>query len=402
MRDHREGSGSPHGDDVENMVEVVEVMEEIFDDDDMEEVEDDDEMERDIEKPEDLAVLAFDKHNNGAVFCCDFHPSGKLAVTGGEDDKAYVWSVETGEVVMECTNHKDSIIFVGFSFDGAYLATVDMGGLVQVWKCMLGGNEKESWPVVFEYETGDVTWGLWHFGARVVICGTDAGDIFVFKIPTGETKVLKGHNLKTECGKIFPDGVRLAVGYTDGTVKIWDLKTCAVLHQVPATVHENRIIALDIHPENSLLASISSDGKVVLVTSSNGKIVAQINTELDLETVSFCPDPKLGNIALGTLNGSVTIWDTARQMIRHHCAKIDDEFAAGVTRMMWVNDQLVTGCLDGTIRIYDARSGELKFGLTGHWSAIMDLTYNKKENIFLTTSDDGTARIFKYPENTDN
>lgn len=201
MRDHREGSGSPHGDDVENMVEVVEVMEEIFDDDDMEEIEDDDEMERDAEKPEDLAVLAFDKHN-GAVFCCDFHPSGKLAVTGGEDDKAYVWSVETGEVVMECTNHKDSIIFVGFSFDGAYLATVDMGGLVQVWKCMLGGSEKETWPVVFEYETGDVTWGLWHFGARVLICGTDAGDIFVFKIPTGETKVLKGHNLKTECGKV--------------------------------------------------------------------------------------------------------------------------------------------------------------------------------------------------------
>lgn len=101
------------------------------------------------------------------------------------------------------------------------------------------------------------------------------------------------------------------------------------------------------------------------------------------------------------MKGSVTIWDTARQMIRHHCAKPDDEFAAGVTKMIWVNDHLVTGCLDGTVRIYDARSGDLKFGLTGHWSAIMDLTYNKQENILLTTSDDGTARIFKYPDSTE-
>lgn len=397
MKEYQEGSGSPRGED-EDEVEVIEIMEEIQLDEDMEEIYDDpDEIEGDMPKPEDLAALAFDKHN-GSVFCCDVHSNGKVAVTGGEDDKAYVWSVETGKVLMECSNHKDSIVFVGFSFDGTYLATVDMGGLVQIWKCKLGDDVREPWPLVFEYETGDLTWSLWHFGARVLICGTDGGDIFVFKIPSGETKVLKGHNLKSECGKIFPDGVRLAAGYTDGTVRIWDLKTTTVLHQIPASVHQSRVIAIDIHPENSLIASISSDGKVVLVTSNNGKIVAQINTELDLEVVAFCPDVKLGNIALGTLKGSVTIWDTARQMIRHHCAKPDDEFAAGVTKMTWVNDQLVTGCLDGTVRIYEARSGELKFGLTGHWSAIMDLTYNKQGNIILTTSDDGTARIFKYPE----
>lgn len=202
MKEYREGSGSPHGEDEED-VEVIEIMEEIqLDDEEMEDTYDDgDEMESDMPKPEDLAALAFEKHN-GSVFCCDIHPNGKIAATGGEDDKAYVWSVETGEILMECINHKDSIIFVGFSFDGAYLATVDMGGLVQVWKCKLEDNVKESWPVVFEYETGDLTWSLWHFGARVLICGTDGGDIFVFKIPSGETKVLQGLNLKTECGKV--------------------------------------------------------------------------------------------------------------------------------------------------------------------------------------------------------
>lgn len=109
---------------------------------------------------------------------------------------------------------------------------------------------------------------------------------------------------------------------------------------------------------------------------------------------------------VGTLNGSVTIWDTARQMIRHSCAKSDEDhdhiISAGVTKMIWIKDRLLTGCLDGSLRVYEGRSGERSTILTGHWSEILDLVYNAKENIVLTTSDDGTARIFKYPVQNDN
>lgn len=59
---------------------------------------------------------------------------------------------------------------------------------------------------------------------------------------------------------MFRDGLRLAAGYQDGSVKIWDLKSSAVLHQVPASVHQSRVTAIDTHPENNLLASISTDG----------------------------------------------------------------------------------------------------------------------------------------------
>ncbi|CAG4944340.1 unnamed protein product [Colias eurytheme] len=411
MRVHQEDTppSSVNGDEImgmdgENEDELIylgELDEIQFDDEEM--VDDQEEEYNDVgmERPEDHAAMVFDKHT-GSVFCCDLHPSGKFAVTGGEDDKAYVWSVETGQIIMDCTGHKDSVIFVGFSFDGAYLATVDMCGLIKVWKCNLEENQQEPWPVAFEYEADDLSWGLWHFGARVLICGAVAGDIYVFKIPSGDTKVLQGHNIRTECGKIYPDGVRLAAGYEDGVVKIWDLKTNAVLHQLPAGMHESRVTALDLHPENNLLASISTDGKVCLTTSNNGKVVAQLQADNDLETVAFCQDTQLGYFALGTLNGSVTIWDTARQMVRHSCAKSEEDVSAGVTKMIWVKENLLTGCLDGSVRFYEGRSGERSAMLTGHWSEVLDLVHNAKENIILTTSDDGTARIFKYPVKSDN
>ncbi len=40
----------------------------------------------------------------GSVFCCDVDQSGSgLAVSGGEDDKAYIWNMADGAKVTECT-----------------------------------------------------------------------------------------------------------------------------------------------------------------------------------------------------------------------------------------------------------------------------------------------------------
>lgn len=391
---------SLNGDEITSMedegVIYLDEMDELGDEE-MEEFLSQEEEDIDIEPPEDHSALVFSKHV-GSVFCCDLHPNGKLAVTGGEDDKAYVWSVESGQVVHECVNHKDSVIFVGFSFDGSYLATVDMSGVIKVWKYSDG---TDPWPLAFEYIADDLSFGMWHFGAKVLICGAVSGDIYIFKIPSGETKVLQGHNVKVECAKLFNDGVRMAAGYEDGTVKTWDIKTSAVTHQLPANVHQIRVTAIDIHPDNSLMASISTDGKVILTTTNNGKIVGELQTENDLETVAFAQDQLLGFLALGTLTGSVTIWDVARQLLRHQCTKPENE-VNGVTKMFWVKNNLMTGCLDGSIRAYEGRSGEQCVILTGHRSEILDLCYNAKENLILSTSDDGSARIFKYDVSSGN
>ncbi|RVE54156.1 hypothetical protein evm_001279 [Chilo suppressalis] len=392
---------SINGDEVSGMDEdgivYYEEMEEIQFDEEMDGEDDYTEM----DPPEDHAHLVFDKHS-GSVFCGKLHPEGKLAVTGGEDDVAFVWSTETGEVVMKCDGHKDSVIFAEFSFCGAYLATADMSGVIKVWQCNTDEKSQQPWPMVFEYEADDLSLGLWHFGARVLIVGTDGGDIYVFKIPTGETKVLQGHNIKIECAKVFSDGKRLAAGYEDGALKIWDLKTGQIIHHIPSNVHQMRITDLDTHPENNLIASISTDGKVVLTASVSGKVVSQLDTDNDLEVVNFSQDPQLDYFAIGTLNGSVSIWDCTRQMIRYHCSKSSDENATGVTKMLWIKDHLVTAGLDGSVTVYEGRSGKKLHVFTGHRSELLDISFNCKANILLTTSDDGTARIFKYEFKNEN
>lgn len=60
--------------------------------------------------------------------------------------------------------------------------------------------------------------------------------------------------------QLFPDGRRLAAGYDDGAVKIWDLKTSSLVSQVPANVQGLRVTAIDVQPDNNLVAALSFDG----------------------------------------------------------------------------------------------------------------------------------------------
>lgn len=81
--------------------------------------------------------------------------NGKLAATGDEEDKAYVWNTSSGEIILDCTGHTDSIIFAEFNHDESYLATGDMSGMIQVWT--LANKELRT------YHIGDATVSLFYF-----------------------------------------------------------------------------------------------------------------------------------------------------------------------------------------------------------------------------------------------
>jgi angio-associated migratory cell protein len=70
--------------------------------DDEQEYDEDQEMDEELnEEPvRDDAVVTFSAHTS-AIFCGSFHPTENWAVTGGEDDRAFVWNCETGEVLYE-------------------------------------------------------------------------------------------------------------------------------------------------------------------------------------------------------------------------------------------------------------------------------------------------------------
>ncbi|XP_015181937.1 PREDICTED: angio-associated migratory cell protein [Polistes dominula] len=351
-----------------------------------------------IDPEKEDATLVFTGHKSGSVFCGFLSKAGKIAVTGSEEDKAYVWDTTTGEIILNCTDHKDSIIFAEFNFDETYLATGDMSGIIQLWRL----SDKS---MIWNYNMGDATWMKWHMAANVLIAGSVNGEIFMWKVPDGDCKVLQGFGNRTEAGVILPDGKRLAVGYEDGTIRVFDLKSNNMISTIPSNVgHNAAITALDCYIDNNLILSAAVDGKTILSMAHTGKIISilqDLNSEQEndmedsdrnwVETVAFCKDPTFQVAATGSLNGEIFIWDIPKQMLRH---KIEQE--GGISKILWkgTTSLLFSGGLDGILRCFDARNGLCLHLFTGHSKDILDLHISEEGQIVLTTSDDFTARIF--------
>ena len=47
---------------------------------------------------------------------------------------------------------------------------------------------------------------FWHHGANVLFAGTVESELWMWKIPTGDSKIFTAHGEKIECAKILPDG----------------------------------------------------------------------------------------------------------------------------------------------------------------------------------------------------
>lgn len=266
-----------------------------------------------------------------------------------------------------------------------------MAGEIQVFKI------SSDYRKVFEFSMGDMCWMKWHPKTNVLIAGGETGEIYIWRIPAGDCKVIQGNGTKCECGTLTADGKKIAVGYGDGTVKLYDIKSQAADIEVLAEStlgHTGSVTSISTDDENGLFITSSEDGKVLIIGPS-GPIGNLFPNAGPVEIVSFCPDFELKLAATGTLEGKVTIWDVPKQSVRCEC---DLGHPIGVTRTLWAPEQtLVVGTLSGMIKGFDARSGQEKFLMSGHVAEIYDLDFNKTTGIVLSTSEDKKAKIFRLP-----
>lgn len=351
----------------------------------------------------DDSILTFAKHSD-SLFCGSFNPDGTLAVTGGEDDKAFVWAVDTGNVVFEVTEHKDSVIAAEFSYDGTFLATGDMAGEIKVFKV------EKDYKKVWEFSMGDMSWLKWHRKANVLLAGSEVGDVYIWRVPSGDCKVLGGEGNKCEVATFTSDDKKLAAGYGDGTFKLWDVKNQQVLLTIPPETRstENEaeevpppaITTIDTDNENQVIITGSVDGTAKLI-GHNGILgvlpASSVGSDIfPVERVLIdCPGFELKVAVTGSLNGRVIVWDVAHQSIRNEC---QDEDPTGITTLAWAKNQtIVAGTLGGAVKAWNIRNGELKFTLLGHANNVHDLAYHEKKNLLLTVSEDKTAKIFNMP-----
>jgi WD40 repeat protein len=289
-----------------------------------------------------------------AVRVAVYAPTGRWLVTAGADG-ARVWDVATGDSRV-LAGHAGAVHDVAISTDGTRIATAGDDGTARLWDAGTAGPIAP--PLPHDAAVAGVAFSA--DGERIVTASDD-GTARVWNGRTGALIApLRGHRGRVAIARLTADGSVAVTGGDDGVARVWNAARGTTLLASPL-VHRAAITAL----------ALSADGRrIVTGSADNTAVLWELPDELPVDG-----PPTATARPIRTLAGH-------------------DDAIAGVA-LGGADDAIVaTTSLDGSARLWDARTGEPLALFQGHGRMVKPLAFNPDASRLVTGGRDGTARLW--------
>ena len=298
----------------------------------------------------------------------------------------------SGALLQECvfTETFDAPGAVAISLSGQYWATASSRGEVRVWR-----EAGKILHLAWQAHT-DHTWALaFSPDERLLASGSFDGSLKLWDVESGAL-LWSGWHPGVICLAFAPDGSLLASEGRDATFRLWDPRLGTLLQEVP---HPDPVLALAWSPNGNRLAMGSFDGQIRLWEVGPSRPATCLQT-LEGHThwvsgLAFAPDGR--RLASASYDGTVKLWEVGRQEEGSHrvCQTLTGH-TQPVIRVVWSPDgaTLASGGFDHAIRLWDAKLGTSRGALQGHSSVLYSLAFSPDSHHLLSGSDDGTLRIW--------
>ena len=316
-------------------------------------------------------------HAGIIVGSASFSPDGRLAVSTGADGLVKLWDVSTGQL-LKSLEHREAVNNAVFSRDGALLVTLGDDGKAQLW------NVKDL-----------------SASPRCVL--EDAGSNFVFASFSSDQRLLV-----------------TTTHFAGWQAQVWDLNrvwdegltsnTRCPQVTVPALANMANLKSASFSEVGAWLGVVTVDGQTIVFDAADWARgpwryapVVRYETEDDEAPVDQYP-PRLAwshkterRYAFAGGDYTVYVMDFAEDLkpgprpigLRGH--------TGGITSMAFspIDDTLMTTSADGTARIWTlTANGRVleRLVLTGHKDMVGSGAFSPKGDTIITASDDGAVR----------
>jgi WD40 repeat protein len=209
----------------------------------------------------------------------------------------------------------------------------------------------------------------WSPDGTDIACASDDGSARVWDAETGRKLLaLRGQTQRVHCVTYSPDGKRIATAAEDGAARVWDASDGTEL-MVLRERRGSNVVYVTYCSDGRRIATVAADdlseiGIVRVWDAENGAAVLQVRGGVfpGPGCVALSPDGQ--RIAIASLDGSVCVLDVRTRerlaVLRgHERPFLEITFSADGQRI--VSRSLV----EGTVRVWNARTGECLEVLTG-------------------------------------
>jgi len=320
-----------------------------------------------------------------AVCSVGFSPSGTQIVSGSKDKSAKLWDAVTGTNLMTLRGHDERVHDVAFSPDGKRIVTSSWDSTIKVWDASTGGELMTLRG--HKDRVYDVTWSP--DGRQIVSAGRDM-TVRVWDATTGaESKILFGHMDYVRCVTFNPTTGQVISSSRDKTIKIWDE---TVDHE---RMHfGDRVRGVNFSPDGKRILSGSPDGTVTVWDRSSGvELMTLHGSEGGNTGPSFSPDGKRIFLCQYKM---MKVWDAATGAEVMTLRRPEGWFLAtfgpsGRRIACWSVDEEWDN-FDDTIKLRDAATGKELMILHGH--KITSTAFSPDGDRIVSGGDDGTLTVW--------
>jgi len=229
-------------------------------------------------------------------------PDSNNIVTVSDDGTGRLWSLTSSQLLGSIFAHSDDCMSVDWQPTGAMIATCGEDPIVRLWP-VLSGTFKS---LEIGHSLGSVRWSP--LGDLLAVTCDDCVTRIIDA--SGEEVLRLGpHNGPVKAAAWRSDGLQLATGAYDGTVKVWSLPSGSEV----ACFYDQRMWPRALHwnSDGTLLAVGSQGGRPIILNitkdrpSSKAEITRRLNPE-DRPTQGVnCVSASRGAIVCGLDDGSL-------------------------------------------------------------------------------------------------
>jgi WD40 repeat protein/DNA-binding SARP family transcriptional activator len=314
-------------------------------------------------------LLTYEGHD-GPVHHVALSADGTLALTAGEDGTARVWEVASGTTRLVLSGDGAALQDAAWSPDGSRILTAAMDGTVRLWDVSAalgpGGGDAQQMLSVAAHAKGAlaVTWSP--DGTRFASSGMD-GLTRVWDAATGQALLtLIGHDDQVRDVSWAPEGRRIATASGDGTARVWDGRAGDELYTLHGLTGDLWTVEWSPGGER-LVTGGGMRPRIWDLPAPSLRLVGHTDQD-GLVDAEWSPDGAL--IVTAGRNGTVRVWDAHTgeqiQTFSGHLTGEDRQQRAWYVGWSPSGDRIASTGSDSVVRVWDARTGEELLAYTEH------------------------------------
>ncbi|WP_024508632.1 c-type cytochrome [Bradyrhizobium sp. ARR65] len=280
--------------------------------------------------------------HGGPVRAIAVSSDGQSALSGSFDTAAIRWSLRTESAEQVLRFHSDAVNAVALLKDGR-MATAGADARIAIWTA--GRQQPDQ---IFEgHRAPIVSLAVSPDGAKLASASWDH-TVRLWSLDGSAQQVLEGHSQNVNGVAFAPDGRSLvSVGY-DLALRIWPLTGGPPdVVTLPSPLN-----AVAIAPDGEI-ATGGADGRLRFLTKEGREIGEAQAGSTPIVALAISPDGTL--IAAAEIGGAVAVID--RKTRRVERTLLGPGSPVWSLAFLLDNASLLTGCADGRIRHWNARTG---------------------------------------------